>query len=323
MHRLGKLALSMDHTLIAQMAFRKCLKQNPNHWPSADGMLRVLCLREDYAEAYGWALTWYEKSPTYQFGLDVILEIREKLDGFGLDYVEQLWKMKFTDTNLKRTNLETVFPKYIIPDPEPIEAPDLTGLYLNESNLSWLSVGQLIVDMYEKFQDTSQIGYDMTLDEWLGRDQKTASNRSSKTEAHQPMDCDEPSPTIDPTNIKSVVEQQLSDESLSKENSSSNTEIPIMFVIPPGIASAAVAAAADPNTSADISGTEESDGGAAAVPSKPKASRRRGGGDLIGLEQWGWHKNKRYSQRKKSLDRTDPDSTINGMLRKALGTFFE
>lgn len=311
MNRLGKLGLSMENTHIAQMAFQKCLKQNPNHWPSADGMLRVFCLREDYAEAYGWALTWYEKSPTYQFGLDVILEIREKLDGFGLEYVENLWKTQFTDTHLKRTNMETVFPKYIIPDPEPIAAPDLTGFYLNESNLSWLSVGQLIVAMYEQFQDTSAIGYDMTLDEWLGRN-KTA-GKTVKNEA-QPMDCEEPT-SIDATNVKSV--EHISDESLSKENSSSNNE-PIMFVIPPGVAAAV---SADPNTSADISGTEESDGGA--VPSKPKASRRRGGGDLIGLEQWGWHKNKRYAQRKKSLDKTDPDSTINGMLRKALGMFFE
>lgn len=311
MNRLGKLALSVDQTLLAQMAFKKCLKQNPNHWPSADGMLRVLCLREDYAEAYGWALTWYEKDPSYQFGLDVILEIREKLDGFGLEYVEKLWKTQFTDTHLKRTNMETVFPQYIIPDPEPIEAPDLTGLYLNESNLSWLSVGQLIVDMYEKFQDTSAIGYDMTLDEWLGRNKNPP--KSSNTEA-QPMDCDEPT-SIETTNIRSV--EQMSDESQSKENSSSNTE-PIMFAIPPGIATTA---AADPSATADISGTEESDGGA--LSSKPKVSRRRGGGDLVGLEQWGWHKNKRYSQRKKSLDRTDPDSTINGMLRRALGTFYE
>lgn len=311
MTRLGKLALSVDQTHIAQMAFQKCLKQNPIHWPSADGMLRVLCLREDYAEAYGWALTWYEKDPGYQFGLDVILEIREKLDGFGLEYVEKLWKAQFTDTHLKRTNMETVFPKYIIPDPAPIEAPDMTDLYLNESNLSWLSVGQLIVDMYEKFQDTSAVGYDMTLDEWLGRNKQLP--KPLKTEA-QPMDCDEPS-AIDCTNVKSV--EQVSDESLSKENSSSNTEA-IMFVIPPGVASAL---AADQNSSADISGTEESDGGA--VASKPKVSRRRGGGDLVGLEQWGWHKNKRYAQRKKSLDRTDSDSTINGMLRKALGTFFE
>lgn len=309
MNRLGKLALSMDQTHIAQMAYQKCLKQNPNHWPSADGMLRVFCLREDYAEAYGWALTWYEKNPSYQFGLDVILEIRQKLDGLGLDYVEKMWKAQFTDTHLKRTNFESVFPKYILPDPEPIEAPDLTGFYLNESNLSWLSVGQLIVDMYEKFQDTSAIGYDITLDEWLGRNKNTA-----KTSRTEPMDCDEPT-AIETANEKS--EEQLSDECFSKENSLSNNE-PIMFVLPPGVASAV---ATDQNISADISGTEESDSGA--VTSKPKVSRRRGGGDLVGLEQWGWHKNKRYAQRKKSLDKTDPDSTINGMLRKALGQFFE
>lgn len=318
MHRLGKLALAMDQTHIAQMAFRKCLRQNPNHWPSADGMLRVLCLREDYAEAYGWALTWYDKNRNYQYGLDVILEIREKLDGLGLEYCEKLWKIQFTDTHRKRTNKETVFPQYIMADPEPIAAPDLTGLYLDDANLSWLSVGQLIVDMYEKFQDTSFIAYDMTLDEWLGRN-VPADVEAPDDARPQPMDCDEAAPvgTMEATNVKSV--EQMSDESQSKENSSSNNTDSAMFAMPPG---ATAAAEGQANTAAaDISGTEESDGGASAA--KPKASRRRGGGDLVGLEQWGWHKNKRYSQRKKSLDKTDADSTINGMLRKALGTFFE
>lgn len=315
MNRLGKLSLDMDQIDIAQMAFQTCLRHNPNHLPGADGMLRVLCLREDFAEAYGWALVWYDKNPNYKFGLDVILEIREKFELFGgLEYIERLWKNKFVDTHLKRTNQDSVFPKYIVAEPMAPEAPDISDFLLDESNLSWLSVGELLVRMYKHFEGTSAIGYDLTLDEWLGRNVVAAKSG---------IECKTVSESGADSNSLSKPHDSGSDECPSKENSSSNTEpMPsAQFAVPPGVV------VAENQTSAEVSGTEESDGGvvtnAAATASKPKASRRRGGGDLIGLEQWGWHRNKRYAQRKKSVDKADPDTTVNGMLRKALHKFYE
>lgn len=52
-------------------------------------MLQVLCLKESFNEAYGWALMWYEKDNNYQRALDVILEIREKFHDVGLEYIEK------------------------------------------------------------------------------------------------------------------------------------------------------------------------------------------------------------------------------------------
>lgn len=104
---MGQLALGMNKLEVAQIAFEKvkidqncllkkfikyysqCLQQNPNHWPSADGVLQVLCLKENFNEAYGWALMWYEKDNNYQRALDVILEIREKFHDFGFEYIEK------------------------------------------------------------------------------------------------------------------------------------------------------------------------------------------------------------------------------------------
>lgn len=65
------------------------MKKNPTHWPSGDGILQILCQREEYNEAYGWALRWYDKNPKYNRALDVILEIREKFDICGLEYIEK------------------------------------------------------------------------------------------------------------------------------------------------------------------------------------------------------------------------------------------
>lgn len=88
-NKLGQLALQMNKLEIAQIAFEKCLIQNPNHWPSLDGVLKVLCLKEDYSEAYGWALLCYSKDNTYQFAVNAILEIRNKFQNMGLDYIEK------------------------------------------------------------------------------------------------------------------------------------------------------------------------------------------------------------------------------------------
>lgn len=65
------------------------MKKNPNYWPAGDGILRILCERENYNEAYGWALLWYEKNPRYQLALDVILEVRERFGGSGFEYMER------------------------------------------------------------------------------------------------------------------------------------------------------------------------------------------------------------------------------------------
>lgn len=48
---------------------------------------------------------------------------------------------------------------------------------------------------------------------------------------------------------------------------------------------------------------------------KPKPRRRCS--DLHFLEQWGWHKSRRYSSKKKT-ERDDLDSSLNGYLRKIL-----
>lgn len=119
LNKLGQIALSMKQWNVAQIAFEKviflrflcnyhvyhmfytqffvlntneiwqCLKKNANYWPAGDGILQILCQCENYNEAYGWALLWYEKNPKYQFGLDVILEIRDRFRGSGFEYFEK------------------------------------------------------------------------------------------------------------------------------------------------------------------------------------------------------------------------------------------
>lgn len=59
--------------------FFQCLKLNSNHLPSYDGILDVLCQREDYFEAYGWSIYCHSKFPKYQRPIDVIHDARDFL----------------------------------------------------------------------------------------------------------------------------------------------------------------------------------------------------------------------------------------------------
>lgn len=43
---------------------------------------------------------------------------------------------------------------------------------------------------------------------------------------------------------------------------------------------------------------------------------------MSNLEQWGWHKSKRYSTRKKSNQEKEVDVTVSGYLRKIFAQFF-
>ena len=75
MYRFGQLSLKLRQWELAQYAYHKCLLKNPNHWPSADGILQCLCNTSNIMAAYGWALKWYLKDSKYTRAADVLTEI--------------------------------------------------------------------------------------------------------------------------------------------------------------------------------------------------------------------------------------------------------
>lgn len=324
MNRLGRLALDTERPLFALQVYQRCLAQNANYWPAADGILRVLCEREDYAEAYGWALQWYERNADYQLGLDVILEVRERFDGVGLEYIERMWKSRFADTHLRRTNPNSCFPSYERTEGTPLCRPELAGFGLAAGvPATWANVGELAVRMYERFAGAEALAWEYTVEEFLGRqgskngleeERTTGGSGAIGTTAAASLSADGEALANVPRkySTESSLEEAGADDATSKDSTASNGNTD---------ATAATAAAAAAAGSDEPAGAEGAD--AAAIVAKPKTSRRRGGGDLVALEQWGWHKNKRYSQRKKSLDRVEQDTTVRGLLRKVLPRFYE
>lgn len=63
---------------------QKCLELNSNHMPSMDGILEMLCHKEDYVDAYGWAIYCHSKFPKYQHAIDVICDVYHILSDSSL-----------------------------------------------------------------------------------------------------------------------------------------------------------------------------------------------------------------------------------------------
>lgn len=78
LNKAGHLALQFNESDYAMVLFQRCQEFNPNHWPSADGMLRVLCMHRNFMGAYGWAIQWHKRDETYERAIKVLVELHEQ-----------------------------------------------------------------------------------------------------------------------------------------------------------------------------------------------------------------------------------------------------
>lgn len=239
------------------------------------------------------------------------------------------WKIKFTDTHLKRTNTQSMFPLYSCHEPEPILKPDLTEFRIEE--LTWHSIGHLITSFFEKHhEDMSAICNNYLLDDFYGTidignepgaaNSVAIENGSQKSPDSLIDDRDLP-PSTEPATIN-CDDIQANNVGIQSTDNSSNSNCDGKFVTP---------LSGDVRSSAEQSGADDSEtstkpiGDASSTTeqtTKPKPVRRRCS-DLSFLEQWGWHKHRRYQHRKKSIDRNEPDTSLNGILRRILAKYFK
>lgn len=78
LNKAGHLCLEFDEIDLACTLFQKCQEANSNHWPSADGLLQVLCAQRNFMDAYGWAMHWHKKDNDYERAIKVLVELHEK-----------------------------------------------------------------------------------------------------------------------------------------------------------------------------------------------------------------------------------------------------
>lgn len=80
LNKTGHLAVEFNETEYATYLFRRCQEYNPNHWPSADGMLQCACMHQDFMGAYGWAIHWHRRDETYERAIKVLVEVHEQFE---------------------------------------------------------------------------------------------------------------------------------------------------------------------------------------------------------------------------------------------------
>lgn len=214
-----------------------------------------------------------------------------------------------------------MFPGYSCYELEPIQKPAVTEFRIDQ--LTWHSIGTMILKFFEKHHDNmSAICCNYVLEDFYGTlgtngevkwDTETGpiENGHQKSPDSLVDHCDVPAPM----NCDEICVIQSTDNS-------SNSNCEAKFVEPKS---------GDIRSSAEQSGADDSEAstkpisgdaaGTIAETSKPKPVRRRCS-DLSFLEQWGWHKHRRYN-RKKSIDRNEPDKSLNGILRRILAKYFK
>lgn len=238
-------------------------------------------------------------------------------------YLSSSWNLKFADTHLKRTNPVSVFPGYSCYEPEPIQKPIVSEFRID--HLTWHSIGTMILNFYEKHHDNmSAICCNYVLEDFYGTQEvdadaeldtvtvATVENGHQKSPDSLVDDGDAPAAM----NCDDVCVVQSTDNS-------SNSNCDVKFVEPKSgdIRSSAEQSGADDSEASTKPIASDAAAATAAETSKPKPVRRRCS-DLSFLEQWGWHKHRRYN-RKKSIDRNEPDKSLNGILRRILAKYFK
>lgn len=217
------------------------------------------------------------------------------------------FKIKFTDFHLKRTNITSVFPGYVEHKESENVQPNFSEFKLNE--LTWLSTGQLIVDLYKAFEDNEWGKHTiMTMSDLISNNTPDISNdQPPDTEAQlEKVGVDAVNDT-DGTHSSPTPAVNQSDD--DKENSNSNDGAK-------GSEDQQQVLLSADGSADDSDATKQSDG-------KSKQSRRRGS-DLKFLEQWGWHKTKKVPvQRRKNVEQNDAETSINGILKRILAKHFE
>ncbi|XP_065356225.1 calcineurin-binding protein cabin-1-like [Calliphora vicina] len=301
LHKFGQLALKLNATDLAEYAFENCLGRNSAHWCAAEGMLEVMNINHNIIGLYGCARKIFQQDVNSEKAAQTIKEI-SNLFKQNLSFLR---KCNGCQTNLfsnKQVQNENRFTNLFDENQTLAKTegnvcdhlPDLNKFYIEQPN--WHSIGQFIVRVYSYLHE---IEYDMPF-VFNFNDVLIKRNVIDLPDIEKDMS-DVTTTNVD--NIHLVAREQdcvsKSDELVIDQLKTSTTEKSDTQSI-------------DYNNYDDSDSNAKSDGGEI-----NKAKPRRRCSDLHFLEQWGWHKNRRYSSRKKT-ERDDVDSSLNGYLRKML-----
>ncbi|XP_067620884.1 calcineurin-binding protein cabin-1-like isoform X2 [Eurosta solidaginis] len=333
MHRFGQLALKLNAIELAEFAFERCLRCNASHWSAADGMLRTLCENHNIIGAYGYALKLYNRDPSYERAAKTLYEIADTFK-YSLPLCENIYgPMPKTLKPLISWTKESVFPrKYrnenIENNEENTTLPTEIVQKICIKELNWVTVGQYITALYRYMQANDKVFIVLLSLKDMLTDSNTASNIENLSQHESTRQVDLGAATISNSNQVTLdTANELPEcNSNNLSNQNSNIDFPV--------GSTTTAAATTQQTTNDgeqikknaensvdeVENYEKTNASGDTI-NKPQKPRRRCS-DLHFLEQWGWHKNRRYSSRKKTTtEKVEVDTSIKGFLSRIFAKY--
>ncbi|XP_050089319.1 calcineurin-binding protein cabin-1-like [Anopheles aquasalis] len=307
MSRLARMALKTGYLQISKLYFEKCLKRNPNHWPSMEGLLRVFCSASNVVEAYGWASQCNRKDPRNTLYLDVLRAIRERFKS-TLPYLDTIFIMPPAvnfQAEEKRRPLEvalatfdelfTAKPAYEPPDFTIM--PDILKQELKMDDISFETIGNMLVKLNDKMEEL-----DLRCVFMLETDSLFCERHKEEGEKMEEVTQETP-----------TVAESVDDTVAAKEDNRMEVEEEDMCEEANETSVSFVKLSEDGNGNG-TSAADSADSGVDANEQKNKARRR--GSELKILEQWGWHKNRRSTRKKSIQELNDPaDSTVESFFK--------
>uniref|UniRef100_A0A182K5N1 C2 domain-containing protein n=1 Tax=Anopheles christyi TaxID=43041 RepID=A0A182K5N1_9DIPT len=302
MSRLARLALKTGHLQISKMYFEKCLKRNPNHWPSMEGLLRVFCSASNVVEAYGWASQCHRKDSRNKLYTDVLRAIRERFKS-TLPYLDTVFTVSpvfdFTEEEKHRPlalALETFDElfKPLHPAEQPVDItvmPEILKNVLKFDNLSFETIGNALVKVNCLMEEL-----DMKCVFMVDTDALFCVHRKEHTE-----------PMQEDMEMVPIVIESVADVSTAKDDNRMETEEDEMCEDANDANGAGTAVKSNDETNGNgTSAADSADSGVDANEQAKNKARRRGS-ELKILEQWGWHKNRRSTRKKSVQEKNEID----------------
>ncbi|KNC32779.1 hypothetical protein FF38_09214 [Lucilia cuprina] len=299
LHKFGQLALKLNATDLAEYAFENCLGRNSAHWSAAEGMLQVMNINHNIMGSYRWARKIFQQDINCDNAEETLKEItvlfKEHLTFLkkcGGDLITPLFNnnqlqntIKFAKLFNANQSLETN-QKNI-----SYQIPDLRQFSIKKSN--WQNVGQFIINVHSYLKEIEyEVPFVFNFNDVIIKGNVNLTD-IKKDMSDTAISHGDKIKQVDGEQINITCDENLTDQSKISIAEKTDTQ------------------------SVDFNNYDSDSNAKSDIYENNKAKSRRRCSDLHFLEQWGWHKNRRYSSRKKT-ERDEVDLSLNGYLRKIL-----
>ncbi|XP_013099300.2 calcineurin-binding protein cabin-1 [Stomoxys calcitrans] len=295
-HKFGQRALEMRCIELAEYAFDNCLRNNASHWRAADGMLSTLYNARNLLGSYVFAKKIQHRNPKNLEAVGIIDDIATWFR-FAPKILVMCGRSSFEPTTFSSKKSLTFLSGLTQNDVKDENDSIKIDEYLQQitlEDLSWQTVGQFILSYCAFLKDNgADFFHVFKFNDVVKSGQSTLNGgEEMKDENPQPQDNE---------NAQESTINNTTDTSNLEQNKCTALEVSDMQTV-------------DSNNE-DSDSNNKLEGGEG---SRSKARRRCS--DLHFLEQWGWHKNRRYSSRKKT-DKEETEDTLKAFLQRTFAKY--